>query len=141
MGVSSELSNDKDSGSPESEFFREFVAPTLNSDCCSLRLASASAIVARSGADLLALFPTLTPQIRPSEMDTELGRRGRTIGGLVSVGIWPEEGILVVDGQHFDASHAAEVRGPAFGQANMQSSVLVIEPLLGSPPPVSTNSG
>jgi len=77
MGVSSELSKDlsKDSGSPEPEFFREFVTPTLNSDCCSLSLASASAIVARSGADLLAVLPTFTPQIRPSEMETELSTR------------------------------------------------------------------
>ena len=37
----------------------------------------------------LAVFPTFTPQIRPSEMETELGRRGLTIGGLVKVGIWP----------------------------------------------------
>ena len=99
------------------------------------------ATAARSGADLLPVLLTLTPHIRPSDIDTELGLRGLTMGGLDMVGNWPVDGTLLVGGQHLDASHAAAVRGPSLGHASIQSSVLVIDPL-GSPAcPVSTNSG
>ena len=76
-------------------------------------------------------------------METELGRLGLTIGGLDWFVNCPLDGTrlpVLVGGQHLEASQAGSVRGP-LGQASMQSSALETEPSLGSPGPVSTNSG
>lgn len=81
------------------------------------------------------------PQTRPSEMETELGRRDvLTMGGLEldMVGNWPLEDTLLAGGQHLEASQAAAEAGGPLGQDNIQSSELVMDPV-GSP--VSTNSG
>ena len=93
-----------------------------------------------SGADLLATEPgppgALTPQMRPSEMDTELGRLSLTSP------VEDTRGAGAGAGQHLFMSQGAEVRpGLGRGQASMQSSALDTEPSLGSPGPVSTNSG
>ena len=98
-------------------------------------------MLAKSGADLLLVLLTLTPHIRPSDMETELGLLGLTMGGLDMVGNWLVDGTLLAGGQHLEASHAAAVSGPALGHANIQSSVLVMEPLRSPACPVSTNSG
>ena len=102
-----------------------------------------------SGADLLATEPgTLTPQMRPSEMDTELGRLSLSLTSPmlpVPEGNMAEEDTRLAGagaGQHLFMSQGAEVRpGLGLGQASMQSSALETEPSLGSPGPVSTNSG
>ena len=102
-----------------------------------------------SGADLLATEPgTLTPQMRPSEMDTELGRLSLSLSLTSPMLPVPEGNMAEEDtrlagaGQHLFMSQGAEVRpGLGLGQASMQSSALETEPSLGSPGPVSTNSG
>ena len=103
------------------------------------------AMAPMSGADLLATEPgTLTPQMRPSEMDTELGRLSLTSPMLPVPGgnMAEEDTRLAGAGQHLFMSQGAEVRpGLGLGQASMQSSALETEPSLGSPGPVSTNSG
>ena len=98
-----------------------------------------------SGADLLATLGTLTPQMRPSEMETELGRlsplsppeAGLRAGSRAEEDTRPDGA-----GQHLLMSQGAEARpGLGLGQASMQSSALPTEPSLSSPEPVSTNSG
>ena len=75
-------------------------------------------------------------------METELGRLGLTIGGLDWFVNCPLDGTrlpVLVGGQHLEASQAGSVRGP-LGQASMQSSVEVMDPLAVCSE-VSTNSG
>ena len=97
-----------------------------------------------SGADLLATLGTLTPQMRPSEMDTELGRLSplSPLLGLEAGHRAEEDTRPDWAGQHLLMSQGAEARPePGLGQASMQSSALLTEPSLSSPEPVSTNSG
>ena len=92
-----------------------------------------------SGADLLATEPgALTPQMRPSEMETELGRL--SLPSPVAEDDTRLAGAGA--GQHLFMSQGAEARpGLGLGQASMQSSALEAVPSLASPGPVSTNSG
>ena len=103
-----------------------------------------------SGADLLATeLGTLTPHMRPSEMETELGRLsplspllGVLEAGLRAGNMAEEDTRPLEAGQHLLISQGAEDRpGLGLGQASMQSSALATEPSLISPGPVSTNSG